>query len=83
VILAGPVIDEEEPDIEDEVLELILIDMLDDFPLMLELMLLLMLEFRLELELELDALALGAAARLADPPPIVEYGVHWEVAPAG
>lgn len=80
MILAGPVIDEEEPDIEVEELEFVLVDELElMLVFMLELMLLLMLEFALEL----DDMAVGTAARLADPPPMVEYGVHWEVAPAG
>jgi hypothetical protein len=69
VILAGPVIDEEEPDIEVDELELVLMDELElMLAFMLELMLLLMLEF----ELELDDIAVGTAARLADPPPMVE-----------
>lgn len=40
-------------------------------------------ELALEPELELDAAAVGPAARLADPPPMVEKVVHWLVGPGG
>lgn len=68
---------EPEPDCEeDEIragpLDVDEVELEDELALMLE----------LELELEL-ALADGWAARLALPPPIVETGVHCEVAPAG
>jgi hypothetical protein len=82
VILAGPLADEEaeaeadpldiDIDIEELALMLIELDMLEFED---------MDEFD-DIELA-EAEALGIAARLADPPPIVEKGVHWEVAPAG
>ena len=83
MILAGPVADEEaeaeadplDIDIDIEELADMLIDMLDD---MVE------LEDMLELDEALElAEAEGIAARFADPPPIVENGVHWDVGPAG
>jgi hypothetical protein len=71
VILAGPLADEEaeaeadpEVDVEtEEELEVVILE-LD------------MLELDEEDELEEDGAALGTAARLADPPPMVEKGVH-------
>ena len=56
------------------------VELEDEVALPLMLPLALMLEFPLELAL---ALTEGAAARLAEPPPMVENGVHWDVAPAG
>jgi len=84
VILAGPLADDEaeaeadplDIDIDEDELTLMLIDMLE-----------LMDELELDIDMEELAEALAdaeaIAARLADPPPIVEKGVHWEVAPAG
>jgi len=84
VILAGPLADDEaeaeadplDIDIDEDELALMLIDMLE-----------LMDELELDIDMEELAEALAdaeaMAARLADPPPIVEKGVHWEVAPAG
>jgi hypothetical protein len=66
VILAGPVAEEEEPEIDALELE-VAIEL--EFPLMLILLLPLMLMLILEFPL---GLALGTAARLADPPPIEE-----------
>jgi len=85
VILAGPLADEEaeaEADPLDIVIDMeeledmVILDMLE-----LEDMDMLGLD---DMELaEALAEADATAARLADPPPIVEKGVHWEVAPAG
>jgi len=85
VILAGPLADEE-AEAEADPLDMV-IEELEDMVIldmdMLELEDMDMLEFE-DIELaEALAEAEAIAAKLADPPPIVENGVHWEVAPAG
>jgi hypothetical protein len=83
VILAGPLADEE-AEAEADPLDMDM-EELEDMVILdiLELEEMDMLEFD-DMELaEALAEALAIAARLADPPPIVEKGVHWEVAPAG
>jgi hypothetical protein len=81
VILAGPLADEE-AEAEADPLDMVM-EEFDDMVILdiLELEDIDMLEFE-DMELA-EAEADGMAARLADPPPIVEKGVHWEVAPAG
>jgi hypothetical protein len=86
VILAGPLADDEaeadpldiDIDIDIDEDELADIDILELDMLELDIM----LEFADELALEL-ADTVGIAAKLADPPPIVENGVHCDVGPAG
>ena len=85
VILAGPLADEE-AEAEADPLDMVMdMEELEDMVILdiLELEDMDMLEFD-DMELaEALAEADAIAARLADPPPIVEKGVHWEVAPAG
>lgn len=85
VILAGPLADEE-AEAEADPLDMDMdMEEFDDMVILdiLELEDMDMLEFDDIEEAEADAEADAIAARLADPPPIVENGVHWEVAPAG
>jgi hypothetical protein len=86
VILAGPLADED-AEAEADPLDMDMdMEELEDMVILdiLELEDMDMLEFVDDTELaEALAEADAIAARLADPPPIVEKGVHWEVAPAG
>jgi hypothetical protein len=83
VILAGPLADEE-AEAEADPLDMVMdMEELEDM-VILDMLELVDIDELDDMELaEALAEADAIAAKLADPPPIVEKGVHWEVAPAG